>query len=412
MMLLWFASLSLLAQTPAPVKATVGAAEVAYLYAPGKSDAALVVLPNQIDKPDVEWKSWSEIAATRGWHIVMPVSAASGDNGAKMLDAIVSDVRAKNKLTGAPFYLVGAGPLSPMVMYVICRAPHIFSAGLAIGGSAKPAVDTDRLFAANTSLTPIAWALTPEERAEQAPIYQKMVTRGFRLEILESPTILTAMNWLAKHTYTEYPLKIDCETGNPSLARCYWIQPTDFDPTLRNDALPSTRIAPEVTASLDFGGFGYSANKPGPGVVVEFLPENYKGPLKLGDRLVALSGKTIQDPKHYIEMMSEVREEKPVAVTIERMEGKEKDRIRLVTRYVLRKREEVITTRIQAEYLADAKEIVIVTRTVAALRVTVPEAWAPATINWNGQQVATPHNAGCYQLSLKEGGASKPCPQP
>jgi hypothetical protein len=145
-------------------------------------------------------------------------------------------------------------------------------------------------------------------------------------------------------------------------------------------------------------------------VVVDFLPEGYKGPLKVGDRLTALSGKTIQDPKHYVEMMGEVKEEKPVAVTIERMEGKEKERVRLVTRYVLRKREEVITARIQAEYLPEPKEIVIVTRTVAALRVTVPEEWAPATINWNGQQVATPHNAGCYVLSLKEGGASKPCP--
>jgi len=410
MLLLWFASLSLLAQTPPPAKLTLGTAEVSYLYAPGKAEGVLVVLPNQIEKPDTEWKSWSEIAASRGWHLVMPVTASGGDGAAKILDAIVTEVRAKHKLSNAPFYLVGAGPLSPMVMYVICRAPHIFSAGLAIGGSAKPAVDTDRLFAANTSLVPVGWALTAEERAEQGPVYQKMQTRGFRLEILESPTILQALNWLSKHPYTQHPLKVDCETGNPSMARCYWIQPTEFDPALRNDALPSSRVSPEMTASLDFGGFGYSANKPGPGVVVEFLPEDYKGPLKLGDRLVALSGKNIADPKHYVEMMSEVKEEKPVAVTIERMEGKEKDRIRLVTRYVLRKREEVITTRIQAEYLMDAKEIVIITRTVAALRVTVPEAWAPATINWNGQQVATPHNAGCYLLSLKEGGASKPCP--
>ncbi len=409
MLLLWFATLQLMAQTPAPVKFPLGNTELSYLYAPGKAEGVLVVLPNQIDKPDVEWKSWTEVAAVRGWHVVMPVTAAAGDAGAKMLDAIVSDVRAKNKLTNAPFYLIGAGPLAPMVMYVICRAPHIFSAGLAIGGSARPAVDTDRLFAANTTLTPIGWALTPEERAENAPVYQRMVTRGFRLEILESPTILQAINWLAKHLYTAHPLKIDCETGNPSMARCYWIQPTEFDPALRNDALPSTRVSPESTASLDFGGFGYSSSKPGPGVIVEFLPENYKGPLKLNDRLVALSGKTIQDPKHYVEMMSEVKEEKPVAVTIERIEGKEKERVRLVTRYVLRKREEVITTRIQAEYLMEPKEIVIVTRTVAALRVIVPEAWAPATINWNGQQVATPHNAGCYQLSLKEGGASKPC---
>ena len=411
MLLLWFLGLSLQAQTPAPVKLMLGNTEVSYLYGAGKADGVLVVMPTQVDKPDTEWKSWSEIAASRGWHILMPVTAAGGDGAAKMLDAMVSDARAKNKLANAPFYLVGAGPLAPMVMYVICRAPHIFNAGLAISGSARPAVDTDRLFAGNTALAPVGWALTAEERAEQGPVYQKMQTRGFRLEVLESPTILQAMNWLAKHPYTAYPLKVDCETGSPAMTRCYWIQPTEFDPALRNDALPSTRVPPEVTASLDFGGFGYSLAKPGPGVVVEFLPDNYKGPLKVGDRLTALSGKAILDPKHYVELMGEVKEEKPVAVTIERMEGKEKERVRLVTRYVLRKREEVITARIQAEYLMDAKEIVIVTRTVSALRVTVPEAWAPVTINWNGQQVATPHNAGCYVLSMKEGGASKPCPQ-
>src|ERR1700752_2035298 len=113
------------------------------------------------------------------------------------------------------------------------------------------------------------------------------------------------------------------------MSRCYWITPTQFDPSLRNDALPSTKIAPDAEASLEFGAFGFQVSKPGPGVVVEWLPPDYKGPLLLNDRITAFSGKAIADPKHYAELMSQITEEKPVAVTIERGTGKAKERIRL-----------------------------------------------------------------------------------
>ena len=93
-------------------------------------------------------------------------------------------------------------------------------------------------------------------------------------------------------------------------------------------------------------------------------------------------------------------------ITIER----DKEKIRLVTRYTLKKREEVITARIQGELAKDAKDIVIVSRTVASLQLTIPPEWAPATVNWNGNMVSTPQNAGCYILSLKQPGAIRPCP--
>jgi len=223
--------------------------------------------------------------------------------------------------------------------------------------------------------------------------------------VLESANTAQAVNWLARHKYTPWPLKIDCESGNPTLTRCYWLTPTEFDPRLRNYALRSTRIAPDSSASLDFGGFGYRGDAPGPGVLVEWLPENYSGPLRLKDRIVALSGSPIADPRHYVEKMSQVTEEKPVAVTIER----DKERIRLVTRYLLRQRAEVVTARVQAEYLPEAKEITIVSRTVATARVQVPPQWAPVSINWNGTTVAQPNEAGCWIVSIKNPGEARPC---
>jgi hypothetical protein len=109
--------------------------------------------------------------------------------------------------------------------------------------------------------------------------------------------------------------------------------------------------------------------------------------------------------------MSQVTEERPVSVTIERMEKKEKERIRLTTYYKLRKREEVITARIQASYSPDAKEIILISRAVAEVQIRVPEQWVPSTITWNGNQMAAPVTAGCLVLSLKQPGAARPCPQ-
>jgi hypothetical protein len=410
-MLLWVLSATLFAQAPAPVTFKAGTQDLSYLQS-GDQDvpAVLFVLPAQPDKPQTEWERWNQVAATKKWGLVMPLSTAPGDAGLRLLGQIVTEARKRHSWSKPAMYLVGSGPLSPTVFYIASRAPHLFSAAVAIGGSPKPAMDTDRLFAGNTELVPVAWAVTPEEKAAESAAYQRLITSRYNLKVLESPTIQQTIDFLAGHPYQPYPPKIDCETGNPVMSRCYWITPTQFDPSLRNDALPSTKIAPDSSASLDFGGFGFQPNNPGPGVLVEWLPPDYKGPLQLKDRITHLSGKAVADPKHYAELMSQVTEEKPVAVTIERGTGKAKERIRLVTRYQLRKREEVITARVQAFYNASAKEVAIASRTVAELRLTVPPQWVPVTVNWNGVPVATVENPGCYLLSLKEPGSSRSCP--
>jgi len=407
MLLLFLLAAAAFAQSPEPIRFSSSGHEIAYFHAAGDAGApVLVVLPAQPGTAAAEFTNWSQVAAVRKWTLVLPQSVAAGDAGVKMLDDLIPDVRRRFHLPTAPIYLCGAGPASPMVFYAVARAPYLWSAALAIGGDPKLAIDTDRLFAANTNLVPVAWAVSPQEKEAFVAPYQKLLTGGFNIQRLESPTTQAALDFLAGHRYTEYPTKIDCETGNPALARCYWIVPIRFDPSLRNDAILTTRIPPDPQASLDFGGFGFKADAPGPGVAVEWLPPDYKGPLQLHDRILMLSSTRIADPRQYLELMGHITEERPVTVTIERG----KDKIRLTTRYRLRRREEILTARVQAAYFPDSHEIIIVSRTVSALKIMLPSAWAPASINWNGNPAAKPQEGGCLELSLQDPGAARPCP--
>jgi hypothetical protein len=171
-----------------------------------------------------------------------------------------------------------------------------------------------------------------------------------------------------------------------------------FDASERNDVLPSTRVAGGSGAALDLGAFGYNATDAGPGVLVSHLPEKYSGPLKMGDRLVALDGKPIQDARQFAETMEQIVEEKPVVALVQR--GKE--RIRVDTRIVLPKRDSAVTARVQAQYSPAEKEIQIVSRTVTEMRVTVPPAWTPATLYWNGLSLQDLKTPGCYALTVEK----------
>jgi len=145
-------------------------------------------------------------------------------------------------------------------------------------------------------------------------------------------------DWLAKHQRALFPSTVDCETGSPAFARCYWIEMTKFDPKKRNDVLKSTRAMPGSGASLALGPFGYDPQAAGPGALVGWLPDDYKGPLKLNDRIVSVAGKELRDGREYARQMDELTDDKPVSVLIQR--GKE--RLRLETKILLPKREELI----------------------------------------------------------------------
>jgi predicted esterase len=373
--------ISLLARGAAAAQAT-----------PAKSPA--IVLVEGADA--AQWQTWTK---DLGWQVIAPAAAAANANIDVRVQALASAVEAAIRNAGvdaARVYLAGRGSAAAVVFYAICRVPDLWAAGIALGGSPKPAVDTNRLFAANFTNAPVLWI---GESGDQA-LAEKLKSAGLNLEwrLASSTTNGDVFEWLARHQRDDFPASIDCETNSPAFGRCYWIRMTKFDASEHNDVLPSTRVAGGSGAMLDLGAFGYNATDAGPGVLVSHLPEKYSGPLKMGDRIVALDGKPIQDARQFAETMEQIVEEKPLVALVAR--GKE--RIRVETRIVLPKRDSAVTARVQAQYSAAEKEIQIVSRTVTEMRVTVPPAWTPATLYWNGLSLEDLKTPGCYALTVEK----------
>jgi hypothetical protein len=316
--------------------------------------------------------AWQKAAEARGWIVASPANLApeASDTYVRALEAVVAD--ALRRAGGDPLrvYLAGVGPGAAAAFYARGRVPHLWAAVFAADGDPKPAIDSHRLFAANAELVPLLWAGRPEDEL----IREKLRLSGYPLEWREAATLKPGeeLDWLASHRRPAYPPRIDCETGNLAFARCWWLEITRPDPARRNDVLGYSRVAPGSGASLALGGL-----------------------LKPGDRIVAVGGVKVAGERDLARLLEETREEKPVAVVVER--GKE--RVRLETRIVLPKREENVTARVRAEWTPEARELLILSRGVAEMRIDLPEAWVPATINWNGQEAIRADAAGCWLVS-------------
>jgi hypothetical protein len=328
-----------------------------------------------------------------GWRIVRPEIATLAppwtDAGLKAAAAAVP--------AGARAFLIAEHELSPAAFYAASRTPDIWTAAVAVGGSPRAAIATNRLFGANTQITPVLWIAEAAEAELFAP---RLRQANFRVEVRNSATAGDVVLWLRSQQRDAFPDVADCETGNPQFGRCFWVEMTSFDAKRRNDVLNSTRVHPGSGAYLDLGGFGYDAKAPGPGVLVSWLPEKYSGPLQTGDRIVAVAGKDIRNAQGYIELMDAQVDSRAAAVIV--LRGKERKRIE--TRIVLPPREETVTARVQARYLPETREILLITRQVSGLRVTVPEAWSGAGASWNGQDLGK-LDAGCW--SVDDNGAQR-----
>ena len=359
-----------------------------------------------IDAADAaQWQTWTKSV---GWQVITAAGASDTDIDARAraLAAAVAEAVKNGSVDPTRVYLAGRNEAAAAVFYTIARIPDRWAAGVALGGSPKAALESNRVFSANFTDAPVLWAPSgPDDEA----LAQKLKTAGLNLE-WRSATGLTngaILQWLSTHTRDEFPLNIDCETNSPAFASCYWIQMTKFDAGERNDVLPLSVVAGESAAALDLGGFGYHVADPGPGVPVVFLPQKYAGPLRIGDRIVALDGKPIENPHQYLEMLARVTETRPAVVMVER--GKE--RIRVETRVVVPRRDPVVTARVQARYLPEYRQIEIISRAVTEMRVTLPQDWVPGDLFWNGLSLEGIKTAGCYLLKLdKELLHAGPCP--
>jgi hypothetical protein len=402
------AASALMAQAPvSEVKLPLGNGEVRYFHGAAIAGAPmLVVLPGSMEDPAARglFTQWQALAAARQWNCVTPVVAGISDAAAKALELIVRDARRKLGADETRVYLAGPGASAGEVFYAASRTPDLWAAGLAIAGSPVAAINSFRLFGANSKLVPVMW-IAPA--GEHEPHKSRLRAAGFNVDVRAAAQTDEVFEWLAAKRQYRRPAEIDCETGNPNFARCYWIEMTKFDPRKRNDVLDSTRALPGSGASLGIGPFGYDPSAEGPGALVGWLPPDYSGPLKLEDRIVSVLGKEIGSGREYARFMDEIVEEKPAALIV--LRGKE--RVRMETKINLPKREETITARVQGQYLAGEKELVIISRTVSEMRVRIPREWAPVKVSWNGSGAFTAEAAGCWILNMEKGPVtSLPCP--
>ncbi|HLI82787.1 MAG TPA: hypothetical protein VKV17_02660 [Bryobacteraceae bacterium] len=360
-----------------------------------------IVLIDAGDK--AQWQSWiSGLPADSGWQIIAPAASANTpiDERVEAIEAAAREAVKSGSADPLRLYLAGRNEAAAAVFYTISRAPDLWAAGVALGSSPEPAIDTGRIYSGNFALVPVLWAGKGD--ADRA-LAGKLAGQGLKIEWRSGDKLSVAglFEWLGSHARPEFPAAIDCETSSPTFASCYWIRMTKLDAAERNDVLPSTRIAPAIKPALDLGAFGYKIGDPGPGILISTLPEKYSGRLKIGDRIIELNGRPIADARGYAAMMAEFREEKPVAVMVQR--GKEKFRIE--TNVVLATRAPEVTARVQASYDAAAGEIQIVSRAVTGMQVTAPARWMPCTLNWNGAPVGKlegTEGTRCFALRIEK----------
>jgi len=346
-------------------------------------------------------KIWQAACQERGWRFLEPQSdsaAKSADQRVKALAAEVEEAEKRLPVDPNRVYLAAQGGAVSSLFYVAARMPDLWAAAVAAGGSPRAAIDSNRLFAANTSNLPVLWLFSNKD---EEPLGKKLQSAGFNLEWREPAVARPSeiFEWLAGHQRDPFPTKADCETGSPLFTHCYWVELTKFDPAERNDVLDSTRLQPlGSSAVLAIGPFGYNPAEPGPGVLVASLPDKYAGPLKLNDRIVALGGKELKDGAEFAQILYETFEEKPVVAMVQR--GKE--HLRLETKIALAPRAEPVTARVRAQYLPELQEVEVVSRAIAQMKLTIPESWLPAKITWNGTEVANATAAGCWLLDEQQ----------
>ena len=339
-----------------------------------------------------QWQKWAE---ARQWKFLAPwanTTEPSIDLRIKALEKTLAEMRAT--VDESRIYLAGQGEAAAAVFYVASRDPTLWAAAAAIGGSPRAAIDSNRVFGANTTNLPVLWIYGDKEGTHLA---ERLKSSGYNLEARLAPAAKPeeVFDWFAQHQLEPFPEVVDCETGVTAFPRCYWITVLKYDASERNDVLSSTRVPPVGSgATLDLGVFGINTADTGPGALVSFLPKDYQGPLKLNDRIVEIAGKSIATAAGYARLMDETNEEKPVAVMIQRG----KDRVRVESRIVPGKREETVTARVQGRYVTDPKAVEIISRGVERTRVTVPDAWTPVPLSWNGTDAARADAPGCWEL--------------
>ena len=116
-------------------------------------------------------------------------------------------------------------------------------------------------------------------------------------------------------------------------------------------------------------------------MLVSFLPEKYSGPLKMGDRIVALDGRPIENAQKLSRADGEVHRGAAGRRDCAARQGPGP----LETFVAHAEARQHRDGRVQGQYLPAEREMQIVSRTIKEMRVTIPPQWAQdSRLFWNG----------------------------
>ncbi len=405
---------------PLTRRVKVGSSEAYYFFPSADNNAprpVLVVVPAAVDpQRGAALSAWRQMQAgveQKGWRLLIPSSPKLplwSDWGALAVREIIDQESDTGAIDRSRVYLLALGSATPAAFSLVSRLPDMWAAAIAVEGDPRPAIDNARLFAANAAGIPFLWVANEQTQQTQQSLIEKLRQASFPVDITkaENLNLGQVIATFENRQRPEAPETVDFETDSLQFSRCYWVEITALDAGLRNDVLGESRVKPGSGAALSIGPFGYNLAEPGPGVEVSWLPPDYKGPLKLQDRIVAIRGKEVADPPAYQKMMDAEDEPADAAVTVERG-GR---RIRLENRILLPNRVIPPTARVKAERTSKPPGIQIVSRGVSGLRLHIPKDWIPAAVNWNGLDQGTLKAAGCWEMALVEDRAAVPCPAP
>src|ERR1039458_6307334 len=151
-----------------------------------------------IDAGDAaQWQAWTREA---GWQVITGEAApnASIDTRVQTLAAAVETAIHSGGVDPAHVYIAGRGEATAAVFYAISRVPDLWAAGVAIGGSPKAALDTNRIFTANFTLVPLLWLAGEDVR----PIVEKLTASQLNVEwkpLAANSDPAAVLRWLLQH---------------------------------------------------------------------------------------------------------------------------------------------------------------------------------------------------------------------
>ena len=143
-------------------------------------------------------KVWQAACPERGWQFLEPHTDSAGKSADQRIKALAVEVEeAEKRLPVDPdrVYLAAQGGPVAKLFYMAARMPDLWAAAVAAGGSPRAAIDSNRIFAANTANLPVLWLFADKE---EQPLGKKLQSAGFNLEWRELATAKPAeiFEWL------------------------------------------------------------------------------------------------------------------------------------------------------------------------------------------------------------------------